>query len=333
MTRRPTAFRLDEAEIPEFDVFDFEDLNDSQDDAHQAVETIVKPPRRRLRWGRLLWTGVGGLVSLAVGLALDSLIRDLFARADWLGIVGLALLALAVFGLMIAVTVELAGLMRLKRVAKLRLAADEALEANDRRAANGVLRRLAALYRGRPDTARGRASLKGYHGEVIDGRDLLVLAERDLMGPLDEGAKRLVSGAAQRVAAVTAVSPRALVDVAYVLFEAVRLVRRLAAHYGGRPGTFGMLRLMRAVLTHLAVTGTIAVGDTIVQQILGHGVAARLSARLGEGVVNGLMTARIGLAAMDVCRPLPFVASSPPSLRSIARELTRLNRPPEALSE
>ncbi|MNW13463.1 hypothetical protein D3C71_2114250 [compost metagenome] len=42
--------------------------------------------------------------------------------------------------------------------------------------------------------------------------------------------------------------------------------------------------------------------------MLGHGLASKLSARLGEGVINGLMTARIGIAAMDLCRPMPFRA-------------------------
>jgi hypothetical protein len=74
-------------------------------------------------------------------------------------------------------------------------------------------------------------------------------------------------------------------------------------HPAIEPGFVGMARLGRAVLAHLAVTGTIAMGETLIQQIVGHGLAARLSARLGEGVVNGMMTARIGIAAMDVCRP------------------------------
>src|SRR3712207_6930775 len=46
-----------------------------------------------------------------------------------------------------------------------------------------------------------------------------------------------------------------------------------------------------------------SVGDSLVQQALGLGVAARISAKLGEGVLNGLMTARFGLAALNVCRP------------------------------
>ena len=33
-----------------------------------------------------------------------------------------------------------------------------------------------------------------------------------------------------------------------------------------------------------------------------------------EGVINGLMTARIGIAAMDLCRPLPFRAVKRPGI-------------------
>ena len=43
------------------------------------------------------------------------------------------------------------------------------------------------------------------------------LAERGLMAPLDQEAKRLVSAAAKRVSIVTAVSPRAMLDMIFVL--------------------------------------------------------------------------------------------------------------------
>jgi putative membrane protein len=56
--------------------------------------------------------------------------------------------------------------------------------------------------------------------------------------------------------------------------------------------------------------------------VLGHGLAARLSTRLGEGVINGLMTARIGIAAMDLCRPLPFRAAKRPGIGDFIGDLT-----------
>ena len=86
----------------------------------------------------------------------------------------------------------------------------------------------------------------------------------------------------------------------------------------------GFLRLARAAIAHLAITGGMAAGDSILQQFIGHGIAARLSARLGEGVVNGLLTARIGIAAIDVCRPLPFVIGRRPRLSDVMSELGKL---------
>jgi len=108
-----------------------------------------------------------------------------------------------------------------------------------------------------------------------------------------------------------------------VLAAAVRLVRQLAQLYGGRPGALGLLKLMRLTITHLAVTGGMAASDSLVQQMLGHGVAAKLSTRLGEGILNGLLTARLGLAAIDVIRPLPFVALPPPVLSDLVKDLLR----------
>jgi len=57
--------------------------------------------------------------------------------------------------------------------------------------------------------------------------------------------------------------------------------------------------------------------------MLGHGLAAKVSARLGEGVLNGLLTARLGLAAIEVTRPLPFAALPPPTLTDVAGNLLR----------
>jgi len=202
------------------------------------------------------------------------------------------------------------------------------------RAARAIVDRLVKLVSGRPETARGRATLEAARDDVIDAPHLIALAERELLAPLDLKARALILGSAKRVSVVTAVSPRAVVDLAYVLFEVVRLIRAMAELYGGRPGAFGMMRLFRDVLAHLAVTGSIAVGDGLAQQILGHGLASRLSARLGEGVINGLMTARIGIAAMDLCRPLPFKALKRPGIGDFVADLApRLTSAPGVRKE
>ncbi len=331
--RMPAAFRLDDPAVEPIADEALEALEPVAADAHQAVEAIAHPKRRGVRWGRLALSAGGAIVALALGLAFDSLIRDLFARAEWLGWLSVALIALFVLALIAVNGREIAGLFRLKRLARLRLQSDDAASRNDREAAAATLRALLLLYRDRPDTAKARRLVAGHLVEIMDGRDLLVLAERDLVAPLDARARALASAAARRVSVVTAISPRAFFDVAFVLYESVRLIRRTAMIYGGRPGTLGLFRLLKAVLSHLAVTGSIAVGDTLIQQLVGHGIAGRLSTKLGEGVVNGLMTARIGLSAMDVCRPLPFLAAERPRLKDLAGDLLVLRPADSALAK
>ena len=80
----------------------------------------------------------------------------------------------------------------------------------------------------------------------------------------------------------------------------------------------GLVKLGRSIGAHIAITGGMAVGDSLIQQIVGHGIASRISARMGEGVLNGLLTARVGLSALAVCRPAPFAVAKPPGVSEVA---------------
>jgi putative membrane protein len=113
--------------------------------------------------------------------------------------------------------------------------------------------------------------------------------------------------------------PLALADVAIALAANLRMVRRVAEVYGGRGGTLGSWRVMRAVMAHLVATGAVAVGDDLIGSVAGGGLLARVSRRFGEGVVNGALTARVGIAAIEVCRPLPFRTRPRPSVTGLVR--------------
>ncbi|QND47331.1 TIGR01620 family protein [Rhizobium lusitanum] len=290
--------------------------------ASDAEAAIAAPRRRRFSFGKVALSAFGILVSLAFGLWTDELIRNLFSRADWLGYTALTVLAIGILAVLAIVVRETAGMMRLAAVQTIKAEADAAIIETRPARAKALVQRLCTLLEANPATAKGRATLKAAEDDIIDAPHLIDLAERELLGPLDRRARALILGASKRVSVVTAVSPRALVDILYVLYESAKLVRAMAELYGGRPGGLGMIRLMRDVLAHLAVTGSIAVGDSIVQQLIGHGLASKLSARLGEGVVNGMMTARIGIAAMDLCRPLSFKALKRPGIGDFVGDLT-----------
>jgi putative membrane protein len=318
LSRKPAAFDLHD---PGVVVSEFAELDDA------ALPVPIEPPvparRRRWRWAALFWSAASSLVLLGLGLAVTNLVEGLFARVPWLGSLAFALAALAALALLAIVTREVFGLARLATIESLRRRADAILVSDDRTAAAILVNEVLALTRRTPQLARSRARLQNHLGDIIDGADLVRLAERELMAPLDSEARRLVANAAQRVSVVTAVSPRAAVDMLFVFINAVGLVRRLAVLYGGRPGTLGLIRLMRHVIAHLALTGGMAATDSLIQQVIGHGLAARLSARLGEGMLNGLLTARLGLAAIEVTRPLPFAALKRPALNDLVGTMLR----------
>ena len=212
---------------------------------------------------------------------------------------------------------ELAAFGRLSRLDGLRHTATQALAHDDLAAAREATDGLVRLYKGREDTRWGRERLAELRADQLDAAGLLNVAEREVLGPLDLVARREVEAAARQVATVTALVPLALADVAAALTSNLRMIRRIAEVYGGRSGFFGSWRLTRAVQSHLVTTGAVAVGDDMLEPILGGSLLGKLSRRFGEGLVNGALTARVGVAAMEVCRPLPFTDARRPKVRKI----------------
>jgi len=321
--RRPRAVTDMERIVPDVDVFALSD--DEAAELEILDPSFEATPSRRWSLRKILLGALGILFSFAIGIWIEDLIQALFSRADWLGWTALGVAMIALVAFVAIIMRELLALRRLASVQHLRKDAADAAERDDMAAARKVVDELRAIAAGLPETARGRQMLDGLSDEIIDGRNLIQLAETEILRPLDREARALILNASKRVSLVTAISPRALVDIGYVIFESARLIRRLSQLYGGRPGTLGFLKLARRVVAHLAVTGTIAMGDSVIQQLIGHGLASKLSAKLGEGVVNGLMTARIGIAAMDVVRPFPFNAEKRPGIGDFIGDIARIN--------
>jgi putative membrane protein len=336
--RKPEAFSIDDARVV---VAETDDAQTAASATAAAAELPAEPlPAasagiiRRMRWGALFFAALSSLFLLGLGVAVASIVEGLFARAVWLGAVGLLIALLAGLALVMLGVREIVGLAGLARVETLRSRALSVIESDDRDRGRELVADLRSLTRHIPELARARARLESHRNDIIDGRDLVRLAERDLMAPLDAKARRLVAAASKRVSVVTAISPRAAVDIVFVLVNALSLIRSLSVLYGGRPGPLGVLRLFRRVVSHLVVTGGVALSDSVLQQLVGQGLAARLSARLGEGIVNGLLTARLGLLAIDLVRPLPFYELPRPTLNDLTSSLLRSSESrPEAGGE
>ncbi|NOD85446.1 YcjF family protein [Ruegeria sp. HKCCD6119] len=319
MAKGPVLIDL-EADEPPADVAKappVPDIAQPQGQAMQgAARLAARKPSALARW---FWGLALAVVGAAVSVAAWDFATSLVARTPVLGWIVTGLIAaLVLVALMIAIR-ELAALGRLSRVDGLRRAADTALAEEDLAQARAVTNRIIAFYKGREDTRWGRERLAERMADQFDASALLELAEVELLAPLDQAASREVEAAARQVATVTALVPLALADVITALAASLRMIRRVAEIYGGRAGTLGGWRLTRSVFVHLVATGAVAVGDDLLEPVLGGSVLSKLSRRFGEGLVNGALSARVGVVAMEVCRPLPFSDRHKPSTRGIIK--------------
>lgn len=288
----------------------------------RAAGFIARKPSKLFKW---FWRLFAALFSFVLSLTAYDFVMGLISRSPILGGIAMVLLVGFLIILLAISLQELAAFARLKRVDVLNKLARVALEADDLHGARDVAAKLRKVYRGRDDVAWGLARFDERAGEVFDADGILGLAEHTILSPLDAAATKEVEAAARQVATVTALVPIALADVFTALTANLRMIRRIGEIYGGRSGTLGSWRVTRAVMTHLVATGAVAVGDDLIGSLAGGGVLAKISRRFGEGVVNGALTARVGVAAIEVCRPLPFVAVKKPSVTGvIKRSLTGL---------
>ncbi|MFN4204021.1 MAG: YcjF family protein [Tabrizicola sp.] len=283
--------------------------------AMQAVAALSQ--RRGSAVTRFALWAFGALFSFVLSVAAWDFVTGLLARNLVLGWAAFALVVAAVLAGVVLALREWGAFLRLRRLDVLRERAVAARTAADLKEARRVVSGLVSLYGARGDTAWGRARLADREGEVMDADALLALAERELLTTLDAEARLVIEGAARQVATVTALVPLALADVATAAVANLRMIRRIAEIYGGRSGSFGSLKLLRRVFASLVAAGALALTDDMIGSVAGGGVLSKLSRRFGEGVVNGALTARVGVAAMELCRPLPFVALERPAMSSL----------------
>ncbi|MXQ09331.1 TIGR01620 family protein [Alphaproteobacteria bacterium GH1-50] len=289
---------------------------------HTVAAIAARRPSRLTRW---FWQLLTAVVVFFVSVALWDWVTSLVQRNEVLGWAALGLVGLFLAVCLAIILREAAALTRLKRIEHLHIEAERVLADGDLAAARALVGKLKSHYAGREDMRWGLDRLAKSDADVFDADAALALAEDALLTPLDALARREVEAAARQVATVTALVPLAFADVAAALTSNLRMIRRIAEIYGGRSGTLGTWRLTRAVITHLVATGAVAVGDDLISSVGGGHLLSKLSRRFGEGLVNGALTARVGVAAIEVCRPLPFLQAKRPRVTALVqRALTGL---------
>ena len=238
--------------------------------AMQTLATLAARPGSRLAmW---FWRTLLALILFLAGVAAWDFLAGLLQSSPVL-----AAAAVVVFGAFMIVCLaiilrELGALARLRRMDRFHAEAAEIRATGDLTQARAFARKLIGFYSDRRDASWGASRLEDRVAEGFDAETILLSVEDQLLAPLDGVAMREVEAASRQVATVTALVPLAFADVIAALTANLRMIRAIAQVYGGRAGTLGSWRLTRAVFVHLVATGAVAVGDDLLEPVLGGSV-------------------------------------------------------------
>lgn len=308
----------------------------------RALAIAAARPRRRWRVTPLRLLAGSALALLLAALAVDA---GRFLAATYASSVTLGLVFTLLLGGLLGSAVWTGLAMRrdlraLGEVDRLRERARAILDGGDELDLAGpdLVAALGRHYAHHPQLGPLLESFGDRVDSSLPARWQVERLSVEVLAPLDQVAFDTVKRHSQQAALLAMLSRIPAADFLIALWRSLALVRQIARTYGGRPGTAGLWRLWRSVLRNLVYAPVGEVAADTLGQVLGGGVAARLSAQAAHGLGMGLLIGRLGHEAIRACRPLPFTGREAvqPSLKVLGEGMLQLFRssltktPPEA---
>lgn len=287
-----------------------------ESEAEAELEQIIRPRRGR-KWFTV--TMLGAFSGLVGWQAIDSVVTSV-QNADWLSL-GWSGFITVLAGMGIgAIGKELWKLRQLRHHFSVQEQAETLIANNAVGQGEAFCHDLAkqgGIANHNPAYQRWQTAIDNSHSdaEVLDMYDAMVVSEQD------KKATRLVSQYATESAALVAVSPLAIADMLLVAWRNFKMIDQLAELYGVELGYWSRLKLFKAVLVNMAAAGASELAMDASMDLLTMDLAGKVSARAGQGLGIGILTARLGLKAMSLLRPLPWHKDRAVKLGAIRKQI------------
>ena len=284
--------------------------------AEDAADLIPDPPLGRPRRGAAFWFKVA-LAALILTVLVGQFVlwvRSLTDASPWLAF---PLGTLAVLAALTGTVLAWRGMQRwraLDQRSEIRARIERLSSSELHGEAPDGLKEVAGLVQAVPGMPQALARYRAQTSDALADGERIRLFERVVMTDLDERAVRIVGMGARDIAVLTAVTPTGLLDALVVLTRTFSMLQRLAGLYGVPPDRMTVLRLMRLSFRNAALAGAADVLTHAGTEHLGASFMSILSAKAGQGAGNALLAGRLGLQAIRLLRPLPFVTRRPPRL-------------------
>ena len=156
--------------------------------------------------------------------------------------------------------------------------------------------------------------------EEYNDSEIMQLYSRSVLSQVDDKALKEIAKFSSESVILVALSPIAVIDMLIMLWRNLRLVNKISALYGLKLSYWSRVSLIKQVIINMAYAGASELVADLGADLLGAELLGKLSARMGQGLGAGMLTARLGLKAMHLCRPIPFTDDTP-KLGSIRKQI------------
>lgn len=137
-------------------------------------------------------------------------------------------------------------------------------------------------------------------------QELLQLYSRLVLEKVDDKAMAEVAKFSSEAVVLVALSPVAIIDMLIILSRNLRMINKIAGLYGLKLGYWSRIKLIKQVFVNMAYAGASEIVADLGSDVLGAELLGKLSTKLAQGLGAGMLTARLGIKTMQLCRPLAF---------------------------
>lgn len=305
---------MENQKVPEHQVvFDNEDWLPEVDEAFEADEVIEKSkPRWLWRIALLLFLGLVTyelIEFFVLGFEQSPIISSLY---------GILLFIIAlIFGS--TAYRELSSLRQLSRQDTLRAKVQRILDEDGQHDARELCEKISEQLPCDLTLKEEKTWSDILQPEYSDA-EVIYLYSNEILSSVDQKALDEVAKFSTESVALIAISPIAILDMMLMFWRNLRMIDKVAGLYGLKLGYWSRIRLIKHVFVNMAYAGASEIISDFGADIVGAELLGKLSGRMAQGLGAGMLTARLGIKTISLCRPIPF-QNQPPKLNDIRKKI------------
>lgn len=150
--------------------------------------------------------------------------------------------------------------------------------------------------------------------------EILRLYSRKVLSQVDKKALDKLGKFSTEAVVLVALSPIAIVDMMLLVWRNFKMIDEISHLYGLRLSYWSRIKLIKQVFVNMVYAGASEVIADLGTDLLGADLLGKLSARLAQGLGAGMLTARLGLKTIQLCRPIPFEQEGP-KLKDVRKQI------------